>query len=79
MIKDFGDVMTKIDNEYFWYEPFYDDRDNKLLIETIKELGEESSSGNLAKLKLIEIPVDVEYTIDNYDGIESIHENHREW
>ena len=29
--------------------------------------------------KIIEIPDDIEWEIDNYDGIESIHEKHRSW
>jgi len=79
MTKDFGPTMNTIDNDYFWYETFYEDRSNKELIETIKELGEKESSGTHAEIRLVEIPADVEYTIEEYDGIESIHEVHRSW
>jgi hypothetical protein len=48
------------------------------LVQVIEELGEEAN-GSHAKLEVIEIPDGVEYTIDEYDGIESIHEKHRSW
>jgi hypothetical protein len=54
------------------------DRDDPLLVQVIEELGEEAN-GSHAKLEVIEIPDGVEYTIDEYDGIESIHEKHRSW
>lgn len=65
------------DNYYLTSNP--EDRTDKLLIQVIEELGEEVSSGKFAKLKIMEIPDDIEYHIDEYDGIESIHENHRSW
>jgi len=49
-----------------------------LLIKVIKELGE-ASNGRNAKLKIIEIPDDVEWEIEEYDGIEHIAEYHRTW
>ena len=79
LTKDFGKIINKLPEKYHYYETFYKDRNNKLLIETIEELGEKEASGNLASIKIIEIPDDVEWTIDDYDGIESIHENHRSW
>ena len=77
--KDMGSVFNKLDNDYYWYETFSDDRSNKELVETIEELGCKESSGSCAELDIVEIPDDVEYTIDEYDGIESIHEVHRSW
>jgi len=77
--KDMGEVFNKCVNEHYWYERFDDDRSNKELIETVEELGCKVSSGSCAELKIVEIPDDVEYTIDEYDGIESIHEVHRSW
>ena len=54
-------------------------REDKRLIELIKEWGSERCSGNYSELKIVEIPDDVEYEIDDYDGCESIHEKHRIW
>ena len=50
------------------------------LIECIETLGEEAD-GDYAELKIVEIPDDVGYNwhIDEFDGMESIHENHRHW
>ena len=48
------------------------------LIKVIEEMGEKAD-GECAKLKIIEIPDDVEFEIDDYDGMESVHEVHREW
>jgi len=54
-------------------------RTNKKLIKAIEKIGEEKSSGPMAKLKIIEIPDNIEWEIDEYDGIETIHEKHRSW
>jgi len=55
-----------------------EDRTDKLLIQVIKELGEKAN-GSCANLKIIEIPDDVDWEINEYDGFESIHEKHRSW
>jgi hypothetical protein len=55
------------------------DRSDPLLIECIETLGSKDVSGQCAKLKIIEIPDDIEYTIEEYDGIEHIAETHRTW
>lgn len=34
---------------------------------------------DLAKLAVVEIPADVEYTITEYDGYETVEEKHRSW
>jgi hypothetical protein len=54
------------------------DRTNPLLVQVVEELGEKAS-GLLARLKVIEIPDDVDWEIDDYDGRESVHEKHRSW
>lgn len=54
-------------------------RSDPLLIECIETLGSKDASGSCAKLKIVEIPDDVEYTIEEYDGYEHIAEAHRTW
>ena len=54
------------------------ERTDPILIQVVEELGEESW-GEYAELKIVEIPDDLEYEIDDYDGRESIHERHRSW
>jgi hypothetical protein len=53
-------------------------RHDPILVRVVEELGEEAS-GKMAKLHIVEIPDGVEYEIDDYDGMESIHETHRSW
>lgn len=48
------------------------------LIKVIEELGEEAN-GSCADLEIVEIPDDVEWEIDEYDGRERIAEKHRTW
>ena len=53
-------------------------RSNKLLIQVIEELGKEAD-GSFAKLKIVEVPDDVKWRIQEYDGIEWIAERYRTW
>lgn len=53
-------------------------RTNPDLIECIEALGEKASGG-CAKLVIVEVPDDVEFQIDEYDGWETIREIHRTW
>ena len=49
------------------------------LVKVVETLGEEKSSGSLSELRIVEIPDGVDWELDEYDGIESIHEVHRSW
>jgi hypothetical protein len=67
------------ENEYYLSDyDFLSERDDKDLIAVVEEMGEESW-GQSAELAIIEIPDDVEWHIDDYDGIEHVAENHRTW
>ena len=77
--KDFGEIVAYNENIKEFRFSIYDlDREDKDLIRVIKELGAKAD-GTSSKLKIIEIPEDIEYTIEEYDGIESIEEVHRSW
>lgn len=54
-------------------------RTNKRLIKAIEKIGVEKASGSMAKLQIIDIPDGVQWEIDEYDGIETVHEIHRSW
>jgi hypothetical protein len=65
------------EEELFWT---YDiPRDSKILLQVIAELGVVKASGPHAELKVIEIPEGVKWHIGEYDGMEWIAENHRQW
>lgn len=53
-------------------------RDDKELVQAVEELGSMASS-KYADLEIIEIPDDVEWQIEEYDGYEHIAEKHRTW
>lgn len=53
-------------------------RDDPLLIKVVNELGD-NANGAHAKLKVVEIPADVDWVIDEYDGAEWVAEKHRTW
>ena len=53
-------------------------RDDPDLINVVEKLGE-SANGDFANLEIVEIPDDVEWEIDEYDGMESVDEVHRSW
>lgn len=79
--KDFGEVVINIsksdwDNYHLYLSEEH--REDPILIEVVEELGEEAS-GKFGELVVVEIPDDLEYTIDNYDGIETLHEDVPVW
>lgn len=79
--RDLGDYVSKIDKKD-WDENYLylnkDHREDPILIEVVEELGDKANSGH-SNLKIVEIPDDLEYVIDDYDGIEKLHERVQEW
>jgi len=68
-------------NEAYSKQVFYDGevaRNDPALIQAIEELGDAASS-QFAELTVVDVPDDVEYTIEEYDGMEHIAEVHRTW
>jgi len=75
--EDLGEKVSRLPNETYWYCGRLE-RDDVDLIAVVEELGKEAN-GRFAQLEVVEIPDDVDWDIDNYDGIETIHEVHRSW
>lgn len=76
-------------NDFFYWEHkntmnrYWDcwldkDRENPLLIKVVKKLGKKANTF-YSNLKIVKIPADVEYEIEEYDGLEHIAEKHRTW
>lgn len=56
----------------------FEDRTDPDIVAVVKKLGKRAN-GRCANLKVVEIPDDIEYEIDDYDGLETIREKHRTW
>lgn len=80
VIKDYGKYVegdTPWEEENVLYINS-DYRADETLIEVVEELGEKAN-GRFAELKVVEIPDGLDYVIDDYDGIETLHERVQEW
>ena len=53
-------------------------RDDPYLVKTVLELGE-AANAKYSSLKVVTIPDDVNWQIDEYDGREWVAERHRTW
>lgn len=80
--KDFGDTL---DRETFWktagdciFNPSDIDRDDPDLVAVV-ELLQGEAGDDCSSLKVVEIPDDVDYEIEEYDGNEWVAEKHRTW
>ena len=78
-LKDKGDSFIwgeKNDSGYFSASDLK--RDDPLLVEVVEEL-KEKASGKYGNLKITEIPDNVEWEIEEYDGQEWVAEKHETW
>lgn len=75
IIGDFDEKLYGKDNYFSSYDIPRDDPD---LVKVVKKLGKRSW-GDCAELKIVEIPDNVKWTLDEYDGMEHIAEEHRTW
>jgi len=56
----------------------FENRDDPDLVAVVEELGELANT-RFSQLKVVEIPDGTEWEIDEYDGMETVHEKHRSW
>lgn len=66
-----------IEEDNYFYEGDID-RNDPELVAVVEELGDEAN-GWAAELKIIDIPNDVKWYNEEYDGLEWIAEEHRTW
>jgi len=52
------------------------ERNDPRLVDVVEKLGRDAGT-KYSSLLVVEIPDDMPYYIDEYDGFETIHENHR--
>lgn len=62
-----------------YFSPREVDRDSPILISAIKAIGEKAAGSAYAELKIVTIPDDVVWQIEEYDGLEWVAEAHRTW
>lgn len=83
-LKGWTHAVDDYDNDYWISSPgnyeyaSHLQRNDPDLIAVVEELGEESW-GTYAQLKVIDVPDDVDWYIDEYDGKEHVAERHRTW
>lgn len=61
-------------NWYYWDIS----RDDPVLVELVEKLGDKAGH-QYANLKVVDIPDDVDWYIEEYDGLEWVAEKHRTW
>jgi uncharacterized protein involved in tellurium resistance len=64
-------------NGKHWYDKDIP-RDDHVLVALVRELGL-SANGEHARLKVVRVPANVDWQIEDYDGREWISEQHRTW
>jgi hypothetical protein len=63
---------------YEHFQPWDIDRTDQYLVQVVEQLGE-TSWGRYSELKVVVVPDDVDWYTSDYDGIETVHEQHRQW
>ena len=76
--REFNIYDEKTDLLYNFEKYDGETRADENLIKVVEELGEKSWGG-YAELKIVEIPDNINWTIRDYDGMETIEEEHRSW
>ena len=66
------------DDEHYFSSYSIEGRSDPALVKVVEEMGE-AANGWAAKLKIVDIPDDVNWTIEEYDGSEWVAEMHRTW
>lgn len=65
------------DSEHYFYEGDLE-RTDPILVQVVEELGKDSW-GDFAQLRIANVPDDVAWYIDEYDGIETVREQGGSW
>ena len=67
------------DNDYStWADKGEIQLDDPILVGLVESMGD-AANGEYSKLRIVNVPDDANWEINDYDGMESIHEIHRTW
>lgn len=74
-------VCEILDCQTYDYSGWDSERTDPRLIKAIESVTAQGGdpSGQYAEIKIVEVPDGVEWTLQDYDGVEAIHEEHRVW
>ena len=64
------------EENYFWDHDI--ERNDPLLVQVVEEMGKEAD-GDMAELRIADVPEGIDWYIDEYDGVETVREIHRTW
>lgn len=77
--KYLGETFNEFpDDDNLFFDDCEDERDDANLIKVVEELGEKAN-GTYASLKIVEIPDDVEWEIQEYNGSEWVEGGDKIW
>jgi len=77
ILEDLGPICTE---DEIYAATFFNDfeRNDPHVVQVVEELGE-AANGQFAELGIVEVPDDLDYVIEEYDGSEWVAEVHRTW
>lgn len=67
---------TYVEDSY-WY-PGSLKRDDPILVQVVEKMGK-AANGALSELEIVRVPNGVKWVIEDYDGMETVEEEHRSW
>lgn len=73
-----SDKAKKLYRKLFNEEVLEGNRGDPRMVQVVEQLGLEANDV-YADLKIVEVPNDVDWTIEEYDGMEWVAEVHRTW
>lgn len=77
-IKEYNALQDDEEQNKHYFSCRYIERNDPDLVAVVEELGNKAN-GSHAELRIVEIPDDVDWDIDEYDGREHVEEKHRTW
>lgn len=75
---DVFDTLSDEEKDNMYFSEYSIERDDPILVQVVERLGQ-AANGMCAELTVVEIPDNVEWYIEEYDGKEHIAEVHRTW